>query len=338
LVIFEFSFLSSTSIKCAIVFSDNILIYVTSSNILNGLNIRTNKLLFQYKGIHIDSMLRLDEYYFIITNISGYITYWDIRNIGLYKYLDLVNSYDGVLALKNSIAIIKHRKIDLYSTVSDKLIKAINLDFLPKNTYFKLDNYSFILTDCYNDTMHHIDIKSSKVRAVGSSFMIQNICALRNKFIILKTGSLVKLLNYDFQLLDEKEYDVEAKSVICIMNSNTFITGDLKLVIWEINKDNRLKVKETIHNSSLMNKGVSFLLKLDMSMFIIGNNKSIIIWDVKLGQCIRDLGICGFKSNCVPILKNDTIIYVDGNRIKFISLYDKKVVSKHYHGIKEILA
>jgi hypothetical protein len=187
--------------------------------------------------------------------------------------------------------------------------------------------------------MYFVDVKSFifNVRVVDSHFQIRNISALRNKFIIVNFS--FKLLNYDFQLLDEREYHTEAKSAICIMNSNTFVTGDFKLIIWEISKDNKLKVRETIQNNSLKNNEVSFLSKIDMLTFIVGNNESITIWDVKHAQCIRDLGISDFKSYSTPILKDDTIIYVnDMNIIKFIGLYDKKIVSRHHYCVKEILA
>jgi WD40 repeat protein len=339
LIITEFPYRSTERIDCAIVFNDNVLIYVTTSHILNGYDITKNNLLFQYKGNpNINLMLKYDENYFITTNRSGYIKFWDIRNMGLYKNF-LVQKYESAIVLKNSIAIVKCSDIYLYNIISAKFVGSVRLECIPDN-YFKLDDYSFILVDRNNSKMYFVDINSFifNVRVI-SHFQMQNIRALRNKFVIVKTNFSFKLLNYDFQLLDVKEHDTEAKSAICIMNRNTFVTVDFKLIIWEISKDNKLKIRVTIKNNSLKNNEVRFLLKIDMSTFIVGNNESITIWDVKHAQCIRDLGISCFKSYSTPILKDDTIIYViDMNIIRFIGLYNKKVVSIHHPSIEEVLA
>jgi hypothetical protein len=336
-IINEFSFLKTTNVSCALIFNEYIIIYITSSDIFNGLDIRTNKLLFQYKvgSWNINSILKQDEYYFISSNLSGYITFWDIRNINLCKSLE-VKSNECPIALKNTIAIIKSQTIYLYSTISNKLIQSINLNFYPRNTYLKLDDYSIVLTD-YNDVNFYFDIKSFKIKTI--CYQIDSICALRNKFIVLKSGIWFKLFNYDFRFLDEREYDITSKCAMCVMNRNTFVTGDFKLIIWEINKHNKLSVRETIQNNSFNKIGVKYLLKLDSSTFIVGNNESISIWDVELAQCIRDLEIFDFKNYSVPILKGSAIVYVDKKyEIKFISLYEKKVVSFDYYGLKDILA
>jgi WD40 repeat protein len=98
-IIAEFPFRSNyITINCAIVFNDNVLIYVTKSHILNGYDITKNNLLFQCSDYpDINLILKYDENYFITTNRSGYIKFWDIRNMGLCKNLDIVYKCEGVI-------------------------------------------------------------------------------------------------------------------------------------------------------------------------------------------------------------------------------------------------